>query len=188
MTQLPDQAKKALAWSGAALVLIAASFSAGRFSAPLKIETRDVEKVLWKERVVEKVVEKVVTVEARAKLETRTIYVDRVVTKEGEVRERIVERLVTAEEAKKLTTDDTSKDLAKTNEGERLHEVVKTVTLQPAWRVGLLVGASLRDPFVPIAGPLVLGAQVEHRLVGGVSAGLWLNTVGAVGVVVSLEF
>ena len=52
----------------------------------------------------------------------------------------------------------------------------------------MLVGASLREPLVPIAGPLVLGASVERRIVGGLSAGAWLNTVGAAGASVSLEF
>jgi hypothetical protein len=64
----------------------------------------------------------------------------------------------------------------------------KIVTLRPDWRVSLTAGASLVTPAVPITGPLVIGASVEHRIVGPFSAGLWLNTVGAGGVVLSGEF
>ena len=52
----------------------------------------------------------------------------------------------------------------------------------------MLVGASLREPLLPVAGPLVLGASLERRIVGGLSAGAWLNTVGAAGASLSVEW
>lgn len=162
-----------------AVVCVAAlvgAFSAGRFSAPLQVETREVEKVVFKDRIVERVVE------VKAKAETKVVYRDRVVTKEGEIRERIVERTDTKEDTKR---DDT-KTVDRVVERERIIE--NKITLRPNWRVGVLAGASLAKPLVPIAGPLVLGVQVEHRIAGGVSAGVWINTVGAAGAVVSVEF
>lgn len=164
-----------------AVVLVGVgAFSAGRFSAPREVETRDVERVVFKDRVVEKVV----TVEVKAKAETKIVYRDRIVTKEGEIRERIVERTDTKEDRK----TDTVADRDASTEGTKDRDTKTTVTLQPKWRVSLLAGASLTQPLVPIAGPLVLGAEVDYRIVGGVSAGVWINTVGAAGLSVALEF
>lgn len=163
-----------------AVLALAGAFSAGRFTAPLKVETRDVERVVFKDRVVEKVV----TVHDEAKVQDRIVYVDRVVTKEGATHEVVVTQWKTAEEKHTDTNAVTTAE----STSEKVREVVKTVTLRPDWRVGVLAGASLVTPTLPIAGPLVVGAQVERRIVGGVSAGLWANSVGAAGVVVSLEF
>lgn len=154
----------------------AAAFSAGRYTAPEKVEVREVVKVEWKDRIVEKVVTR------RAKAEERVVYVDRVVSPEGEVREK---RLTTT----KADTREAA-DLGRTMESTGKAETVNssTTTARPDWRVGVLVGASLREPLVPVAGPLVLGASVERRIVGGLSAGAWANTVGAAGASLSLEF
>lgn len=172
---LPTSARQ---WAGivALVVIIAVSFSAGRFTAPVKTDVREVEKVVWKDRVVEKVVTK------RAKAEERVVYVDRVVSPTGEVREQRTTRTLT--DAREIT--DTGKTSESTGSTEK--SASSTSTLRPDWRVGVLVGASLREPLVPIAGPLVLGASVERRIVGGFSAGAWLNTVGAAGASLSVEF
>lgn len=162
------------------VLALAGAFSAGRFSAPLQVETRDVERVVYKD----KIVEIVKTVEVKAKAETRIVYRDRVITKEGTVTEREVERTDT----KTDTSTRNEGERFETHDGETFRETTKTVTLRPNWRIGLLAGASLVTPLVPITGPLVLGLQVEHRIVGGLSAGLWINTVGAAGLVLSLEF
>ncbi len=178
--------------AGVVLLALVASFSAGRFSAPLKVETRDVERVVFKDKMVtvEKVVERVVTVEKEAKVETRIVWRDRVITKEGTVTEHIVEKTGRADETEKTTAADKTADkhVEQVQALESTHETVKTVTLRPSWRVSLGVGASLKAPLLPIAGPLVLTTGAEYRIVGGVSAGLWLNTVGAAGALVSLEF
>lgn len=165
--------------AGVVLALVGA-FSAGRFSAPLRVETRDVEHVVYRD----KVVEKVVTVATEAKTETKVVYVDRITTKEGEVREHIVERRV-AKDDTAVKVDDSRVEV---REVEKVVEHVTTVTLRPDWRVAVSAGASLRAPLLPIAGPLVLGAEVDRRLVGGLSAGLWVSSSGAAGVAVSFEF
>ena len=162
------------------LLLVAGAFSVGRFSAPLQVETKEIEKVVYKDRV--QVVEKIV--EVKGKTETKIVYRDRVITKDGTVTEREVEKTATKED----TTKRSDGERWETHEGSGTRETVSTVTLRPNWRVGLLAGASLREPFVQLAGPLVLGASVEYRIVGGLSAGLWINTVGAAGLSLSLEF
>ncbi len=160
----------------ALVVIIAASFSAGRFTAPARVDVREVEEVVWKDRVVEKVVTR------KAKAEERVVYVDRVVSPTGEVREKRTTRTLT--DARELV------DSGKTSEsaGSTEKSASSTSTLRPDWRVGVLVGASLREPLVPIAGPLVLGASVERRILGPFSVGAWVNTVGAAGASVSGEF
>jgi hypothetical protein len=160
----------------ALVVLLGLAFSAGRFTAPVKTDVREVEKVVWKDRVVEKVVTR------KAKAVDRVVYVDRVVTPEGEVREKRTTRTLT--DARELV------DLGKASEsaGSSASSSTSATTLRPDWRVGVLAGASLTEPLVPIAGPLVLGASVERRIVGGLSAGAWVNTVGAAGASVSMEF
>lgn len=163
-----------------ALILLAGAFSAGRFTAPLKTETKEVERVVYKD----KLVEVVKTVEVKAKEKTRIVYRDRVVTPDGTVTEREVEKTDT----KSGTETRNDGERFETHDGEGTRELVSTVTLRPNWRVGLLAGASLTQPLVTIAGPLVLGVSVEYRIVGGLSAGLWINTVGAAGLSLSLEF
>lgn len=165
---------------GVSLALLAGAFSAGRFTAPVVTETRDVERVVYKDRVVEKIV----TVQAAAKAITRVVYRDRVTTPDGTVTEH--EKETTGEHE---TTDTTTKtNTVADHTGETVAEHTKIVTLRPQWRVSLLAGASLRDPLLPIAGPLVLGAEVDYRIAGGLSVGLWVNTVGAAGLSLALEF
>jgi hypothetical protein len=54
--------------------------------------------------------------------------------------------------------------------------------------VTLQVGASLPKPWLQLYGPLVIGAEVDYRLVGGLSVGVWINTFGAAGAALKLEF
>lgn len=56
------------------------------------------------------------------------------------------------------------------------------------WRVGVDIGGSLKAPLLPLAGPLVLGARVERRILGPVWGGVWASTYGAAGVGVTSEF
>lgn len=169
-----------LGFAGALLAVAALAFSAGRYTAPLHTEVTEVEKVVWKDREVEKVV----TVEVAAKAEQRTVYVDRVI-RDGEVHEQVIEHWNTVEASGATTTAD--KEV--TSEGTKEVEKVVTTTLRPDWRVAVLAGGTLQKPLIPIGDtPLVFGAEIDRRILGGVSAGVWFNTSGAAGVAVSLEF
>lgn len=152
----------------AVVVVGAAGFAAGRFSAPLRVDVREVDRVVYRDRIVT----------VKGKTETKIVFRDRIVTPDGTVTERSVERSTSREDSKR--------DLERTGETERRTETVTTA--RPGWRVGVLAGASLQPPAVPLAGPLVLGVQVERRITGGLSAGAWANTSGAAGAIVSLEF
>lgn len=168
----PSKARQWAAGLTALIVLLGLSFSAGRYTAPEKV--REVEKLVWKDRAEEKGTSK------KTKAVNRVVYVDRVVSPSGEVREKRM--------TKTLTDAHEVAEVARTTESTGVLEKSTTTTLRPDWRVGVLVGASLKEPLVPIAGPLVLGASVERRIVGGVSAGAWVNTAGAAGASVSVEF
>lgn len=158
--------------AGLALVVVVIAFVVGRFTAP--VETRDVERVVFKDRVVEKVVEKA------ARVETRIVYRDRVTTKEGTVTEREIERTAEAEGATRGTSS------VATSAGNLEHST--TTVVRPNWRVGVLAGATVKEPLVSLAGPLVIGLEVDYRIAGGLSAGVWANTSGAAGAALALEF
>lgn len=165
----------------AIVVLVLAAASAGRFTgAPAATEVLDHVEVRWRERVVEHTVTQVVQAEARVVYRT----IDRVVTPDAGVLEHVVEVERTDTHTEAHEDAQAQQDV----EGARksTHEV-RTQAL-PDWRVSVQVGASLREPLVPIAGPLVLGAQIDRRIVGGVSLGVWVSTAGAAGAAVSLEW
>jgi hypothetical protein len=163
-----------------AVLALAGAFSAGRFSAPLKTETVEVEKVVYKNREIEKKV----FVQVAAKTETKIVYRDKVTKKDGTVEEHEVEKTDTKEDTKTNTVADKAIESIV----YRDREVTKTVTLRPDWRFGVLVGVQYPPPLLPIAGPLVLGVHADRRIVGGLWAGLWIQTGGSFGASVSFEF
>lgn len=163
-----------------AVLALAGAFVGGRFSAPLQVETKEVERVVYKDREVVKVV----TVEKAAKVETKIVYRDRVITKDGTITEREVEKTATKTDTEKNGKTDT----VATKEGESVKWLETKTTLRPDWRIAVLVGASFQTPALQIAGPLVLGFEVDRRLVGGLYIGLWGTTYGAGGASIGLEF
>ena len=184
---------------GVWLVLLVLAFFTGRMTTPAKVKIH--------ETVTEKV---------KVEYVTNTEYRDRVVEKLVYVKSKAVETVVyrdivtTVTDAGVVTLDhsiettrektdeasvadkDTSKALTASTslvaEGDRTHEKTVEVTYQPDWHLTLLVGGQLSTPFVPIAGPLVLGAAGEHHLLGPIYAGLWLHTGGSAGLSVSGAF
>lgn len=178
--RLPEENRKRVVAVVVVGALVGGAFAAGRFSAPRVVETRDVERVVYKDLSVEDLTKNY----AATKVITKTVWRNVIVRPDGTKEDKTIERegadeKINAKERSAKTT---------VSEGERERIVTKTVTLQPDWRIGVQVGASLRQPALPITGPLVIGVQAERRIVGGVSAGLWANTVGAGGAVVSVEF
>lgn len=175
---------KRIGVTAAVVVVVAVGmFSAGRFSAPRSVATSDVQQIDFKALTTEDITKGFTT----QKVMWRTVFRDvtTTATDAGVVTvDKTIEREGTDEHAASTTTD----AKAATSSGTTVTEHKSVTTLQPDWRIGLLVGASLKPPALPITGPLVLGAQVERRIVGGVSLGVWVNTVGAAGGVVSVEF
>ncbi len=165
---------------GSWLLTVVAAFVGGRFSAPEQVRYEEHETVASHTATVYTKVQRVEVV----KHETRFVVRDRVVTPDGTVREREEERTTTDERA----IANSSENATKTEVVFRDRDVVRTTTLRPDWRVGVLVGGSLKEPWLPIAGPLVLGLQVDRRIIGGLSVGIWANTYGAAGGAVSFEF
>lgn len=163
----------------AGVVILAAlvgAFSAGRFSAPLQVETRTIKG----ETVIEKVFIKGDTVYVKEK--AKIVWRDRVIKPDGTITEREVEKTDTKEDTKVSITTNTERTATLTESKSSV------TTLRPRWRVAVLGGASWNPPLIPIAGPLVLGAEVDIRIVGGLSAGVWANTGGSGGVSISFEF
>lgn len=156
--------------------LVVAAYSAGKFSGPEQTSERVSVVTAFRDRVIEK------RVEVESARRDRVVYRERVIHVDGSRVERETEREIAASERKT--------EAVKAQETVRVErvEIEKRIELRPDWRVSVQAGASLQAPAVPIAGPLVLGAQVDRRIVGGVSAGVWINTSGAAGVAVSVEF
>lgn len=160
------------------LAVLGGVFAAGRYSAP-KPDVRVTEHVVYQDRVVEKVV----TVTAKADTKTVVVYRDRTVKPDGTVHEQSEERTVDAA-TETAHTDDAKAETSQT-------DTQRTITItaaKPQWRVSLLAGASLRSPLLPVYGPLVLGVEVNRRLLGPLWVGLWAQTGGSGGISLGIEF
>ncbi|MDP2275273.1 MAG: hypothetical protein Q8K32_31295 [Archangium sp.] len=179
----PPEQRPHLQWAGIALgavLLLVVGFSAGRFSAPATVETREVERVVFKDLVVEDITRGYTF----AQTVTKTVWRNVETRPDGTTVDKSIEHHGAATATSGTETGKRTED----HQGQRDTEKVTTTTALPDWRIGLQVGASMKPPALPITGPLVIGASVERRILGGVSAGLWANTVGAGGASVSIEF
>lgn len=174
-----ERLKSSWPWALALLFTAVGAFSAGRFSAPEQV--REVER--WK--TLDLTTEDVTKGMTFAKTVDRTVWRN-VVTTTTDAGTVVVDRSVEHEGSTTNSTETSSSRTSEEHAGELARE--KTTTLQADWRIGVQVGASLVAPKLPITGPLVIGASIERRIIGGVSAGLWANTVGAGGASVSVEF
>lgn len=159
----------------AGVLLLVVGFSAGRFSAPVVVS----ERVEYKAMAVEDITRgytfaKKVEVTRWRNVVTQITDAGTTITEQSGEREGALSAATGTEQSNRSQSAETVKDIS-------------TVS-RPDWRIGAQVGASLREPALVITGPLVLGVTVERRIIGGVSAGLWANTVGAGGASVSVEF
>lgn len=169
--------------AGLALVgvlLLVLGFSAGRFSAPAQVEVREVERVVFRELLTEDLTKGFTF----AKVVTKTVWRNVETRPDGTTVDRSIEHEGAREDSTATETSRRTEDRAEQKDSER----VSVTTSLPSWRIGAQVGASMRQPALVITGPLVVGVSVERRIVGGVSAGLWANTVGAGGASLSVEF
>lgn len=164
-----------------ALVLVAAAaFSAGRFSAPREVEERVEYRTEWRTKTVE-----VVRWRTARAVDTRTVTTPVLLAvPDGGT----VLAASTTTESHTRETSGGASDTSSSTQGADQQQLSRKVTQQPDWRLGAQVGASLRDPLLPIVGPLVVGVSVERRIAGGISAGVWGSTAGAAGLSISAEF
>lgn len=164
-----------------ALVVLAATFFAGRFTVPTKVITDT--KTEFKDRVVE--VEKRIVVKAND--QKVVVYRDRVTKPDGTTIEHEESRTVTRERETELDDKATQRD---TTGSTSTHSEVSTIV--PQWRAGVLLGLDARDVRllpVPSVGKPVVGGLLERRLIGGLSASAWVLSSGpTVGVGLTYEF
>lgn len=153
------------------IVLLAlAAFAVGRATTPIADEQIAVITVT-RERVIEK---------WRAQKD-RIVYTEKTTT--------TPDGTVTAEKRSEKETERNEAQRETQRDTDQKSITVRDVEQRPNWRVGVQAGASLREPSIPITGPLVIGVSVEARLARTpVSVGVWGNTVGAAGASISVEF
>lgn len=182
----------------AALVAVAAllgAYGAGRETAPARVVTRENVRVdtQYKDRVVTQVVHDV-QVQHDVQTQTRTVTVTRwakapdgtpLVTQE--THQEAATASATERQAVKLVTT------AAEHDAHQVAQETRTVTVmaeRPQWSVTALAGGQLGGlRLIPeLPAPLVVGAAVERRILGPLSAGLWATSAGAGGVSVRFEF
>jgi hypothetical protein len=174
------QFRKPPRWVDWAAVLVAVplAFLTGRFVAPTRVQTRDVERVVYRDRTVSVAV----AAKTETRAETRHTVRTRVTRPDGTREERTeTTRGVDVERTEKTAS-------AQTVERERLVYRDRSVTVErsrPDWRVGALVGV---DPFHQLSGSLLYGGHVERRVLGPVWLGAWGLSSRAVGLSLSFEF
>lgn len=170
------------------LAALGVAFAFGRFGTAEHIRTETVEKIVFKDRVVEKAVEKIV-------------YVDRTKTKTSKTSATVRLPDGTITETVKETTDTATAidlDAHKTIYVDRVVEVAtdrkdtaERDTPMPDWRVSILSGVNIpaiNTATGPALNQLVIGGSVERRIVGPLHAGVWGVSTGAVGLLVGVEF
>jgi hypothetical protein len=162
----------------AVIVILILAFLGGRYTTPTKVV--ETERIVYQEKIVEKIVEKKVEVAAK----TKVVYRTTTITKEGET--KIVEVEKTEKKTEKKTDSETNKDKEIVKEDTRTK---LTEYARPQWKVGALVGYDF-SPVKPLdfAHGLTLGAHVERRLAGPIWVGVWAFHTGAVGASLSVEF
>lgn len=167
-------------WKRRALILLAVlvAFFVGRLTAPPKIQEVERERVVYQDRIIEKVVHaKAQDVERRV-----VVYRDRIVQPDGTRVEREVERSAEAVRTIEAIHEDAQHELIAEGHAER-----KITTVLPSWRVGALVGGQIRLDSALSLTPSY-GALVERRIVGPMSAGAWALNDGTIGLLLTMEF
>lgn len=159
-------------------VLLVVAFAGGRFSQVAEKQVEFKDKLVYVDRVVEKIVE----IEKKHEDKVRIVY--RETKPDGTKTEREEER----------TKTDTEKAAERTVEKVVTidREVIKNVTvkLQPRVMIGVLVGYDHSPSFlkIPNVPNLALGAEVKVRIAGPVSVGIWGLNTGVVGGSLSVSF
>ncbi len=161
--------------AGAVVLALAGSFAAGRHHGPERIKDVYKTDVVYKDRIVEKVVHDVQTVHDVA-TQTRTVTVTRwakapdgspVVTQETHA-----ERDQQAETKRQTRTQGMQERIA---EGKQTVVELHTVEARPRLSLGVLAGLQRGGGSLisAVPAPLVLGGEATYRVAGPVHAGAW---------------
>lgn len=182
--------------TGAAfLAMLVLAYATGRYLQPANVVEKEkvVTRVEIQEKIVEKVVEKKVYVEVEAKVvhkETTTVK-----GKDGTETTKTVEDTKSDTHKNGEDTKTADKVVERVVEKVVIKEVEKIVTAaKPNWRLGPMVGVDLRTALggppqlIPQLGPMVIGVQVERRVLGPISLGVYGQTSGVVGASLTVEF
>lgn len=155
---------------------LAVGLYAGRSQTPDTVETSH-------EQVAVTIQQHSKTRYVREEQATRIVYRERVTKPDGTITERESERTDTH------VKENGGTDSSETQTAKRETETYKQVTAsEPQWRIGALIGAQLQSPLLPIAGPLVVGVNVERRIAGPFWLGVWGISGGAAGASISITF
>lgn len=142
-----------------ALIAVVCAFVAGKYSGPAKVETREVEKIVYREKVDEK---KNVSISSRTK---------EITLPNGTV---VKTTIVDTHEATEKHTD---------IQVDKEREVTRTETSQPDWRLGV----TYTPPLVTFqAENYTLG--IERRLFSSIYVGLAVSTQKTIGISFSIGF
>lgn len=177
--------------------LLGLGFATGRYAAPDKVVVSEKIKVVETEKVVtvEKVrVERVVVSDEKKKVHTEEYQV-----KHPDGTEE--KKTTTDENVDTVVHEQDTKYVDRWNERIVEKEVYrdreKTVYRdRPQWSLGVGAGFSIPEAtgskagyrLLDPLGPVILQADVNRRILGPISAGVWGNTSGVVGVGLKLDF
>jgi hypothetical protein len=191
--------------AGIALLLVGGGYAAGRYAAPDKVVVTEKVVTVHDVQIVkvvetDKVIEALKNVSQQKDVKTKTV---KVKTPDG-----TVTTTTETEDKTKTDTQEKTEEKTKTKETEtkketevQIREVTKVVERsRPNWRVQLITGIDYAavlgktQPYslLPSDSDLirytVLGLGVEHKLIGPLSTGVWVNSRGQGGLTLSLEF
>jgi len=170
--------------AGAALLFLGYAF--GRYSVPDRIVERTVQ--VTGERAAETTQSRERDAESVAL--ARTVIVETTTRPDGTVTVTETDRTEAVREVVREV------EVVRTVEVERVVVQEKELLVEspkPAWRVALDLGVAdaphrLSVPGIPRAIPVVAHASLERRVIGPVSAGVWVGSTPAAGLRVSIEF
>lgn len=187
--------KKIKRWAVGILIVLAllvAAFSAGRFSAPLKVQEVEKVRVQLKE-------DRELTAKYEAAISEREVWRQKFEANQKTVKVKIPvpvicdggapviayreeERTETSTRSEGTgSTETTAKASSEAKEEVHRQEVrevfrEKIVTLRPDWRFSGLAGAAIKLPepgAVLVPPSLTVGLEVDRRIAGGFSLGIW---------------
>lgn len=185
----PSVTRQRLLVLGLVVLVAGLGFSAGAFFGPERVETRDVERLVYRDLTVEDLTRGLSFVRTETRIVNRDVVTVVTVTPDAGTTTTITDRSVERSGDTEERTEHEEHVVYRDRDVVRDVETTKTVTVRPDWGVGALVGATWKEPALQLGNtPLVVGVTVERRIIGGVWVGAWGTTQGAGGLLLKGEF